>query len=58
MYTSIYLNLHLLMYINLGGWDPAWDECKKMFVMKPHRDHKRDRTRQERLEYIYIYTSL
>mmetsp|Transcript_32544 Transcript_32544/g.31023 ORF Transcript_32544/g.31023 Transcript_32544/m.31023 type:complete len:168 (+) Transcript_32544:233-736(+) len=35
-----------------GGWDPAWDECKKMFVMKPHRDHKHNRDRQERSDKI------
>lgn len=32
----------------IGGWDPAWDETKKMFVMKPFRGHSRDRTRKER----------
>ena len=38
----------------IGGWDPAWDETKKMFVMKPFRGHSRDRTRKERYVVVHI----
>lgn len=34
---------------NLGGWDPAWDEEKKMFILKPYKGHKRERDRESRL---------
>ena len=33
---------------NVGGWDPAWDEPKKMYMLKPTKGHKRDRTREKR----------
>ena len=41
----------------IGGWDPAWDETKKMFVMKPFRGHSRDRTRKERY-VVHLTTHL
>lgn len=33
---------------NYGGWDPAWDEPKKMYMLRPSKEHKRDRTREKR----------
>ena len=51
-YNPYFVNLRLGVYQlkwNLGGWDPAWDEEKKMFIMKPHKGHKRERDRESRL---------
>ena len=51
-YNPYFVNLRLGGYYlkwNLGGWDPAWDEEKKMFIMKPHKGHKRERDRESRL---------
>lgn len=32
----------------LGGWDPSWDTPCKMYFLRPHKGHIRDRSRQER----------
>ena len=32
----------------LGGWDPAWDQPKKLYFLRPFKGHIRDRTRQSR----------
>jgi hypothetical protein len=44
----------------VGGWDPAWDETKKMFVMRPYKGHLRDRNRKERcvLSFLSSFLSL
>ena len=38
----------IMLMILIGGWDPAWDIPKKMFILKPHKGHLRDRNRDER----------
>ena len=51
-HNPYFVNLSLGVYHlkwNLGGWDPAWDEEKKMFIMKPYKGHKRERDRESRL---------
>ena len=50
-YYTCFVNLSLGVnhFIwNLGGWDPAWDEEKKMFILKPYKGHKRERDRESR----------
>jgi len=37
---------------NEGGWDPSWDISKKMFFLRPHKGHKRERTREDRANKI------
>ena len=32
----------------LGGWDPSWDEPKKIHFIRPPKGHARDRNRQIR----------
>ena len=36
----------------IGGWDPEWDEPKGIHIMRPHRGHLRERTRNDRVEKI------
>mmetsp|Transcript_2965 Transcript_2965/g.5400 ORF Transcript_2965/g.5400 Transcript_2965/m.5400 type:complete len:147 (+) Transcript_2965:65-505(+) len=36
----------------VGGWDPSWDTPRKIVTLRPHRGHKRDRTRPERAAKI------
>jgi hypothetical protein len=31
-----------------GGWNPEWDKPKKMFVLRPFKGHKHERTRSDR----------
>lgn len=33
---------------NVGGWDPAWDEPRKMYMLKPNKGHRNERTRAKR----------
>lgn len=35
-----------------GGWDPAWDEPGKMFMLRPYRGHLRERNRDARATKI------
>ena len=35
-----------------GGWDPAWDQPRKVFMYRPFRGHKRERTREGRADKI------
>ena len=37
-----------------GGWDPEWDEPKKMFIMKRLKGHKRERDREQRAGKVTI----
>ncbi len=39
---------------NEGGWDPSWDTTKQMFMLKPARGRKNERTREQRFDYICI----
>ena len=36
---------------NEGGWDPAWDEPRKIFITKPAKGHIRERTRETRYAF-------
>ena len=36
------------------GWDPEWDEPRKMFMLKAPRGHLRDRKRPERAEKVTV----
>lgn len=39
---------------DLGGWDPAWDTQRKMFIMKPFKGHLRERNRPERARKVTV----
>lgn len=37
---------------NVGGWDPSWDIPRKMYMLRPHKGHRSDRTREARAKKI------
>ena len=36
----------------VGGWDPAWDTTRKMFLLKPYKGHVRERNRPDRAKKV------
>ena len=36
----------------LGGWEPAWDNVKKVALLKPYKGHVRERNRAERARKV------
>eukprot|EP01039_Chlorochromonas_danica_P004331 gene4331-4752_t len=39
---------------NQGGWDPAWDKERKIFMLDPYKGHKFERNRAERAKKIDV----
>lgn len=38
-----------------GGWDPAWDAPRKIFMLRPYKGHKRERTRAARFNIVVVH---
>jgi len=36
----------------MGGWEPAWDNVKKVALLKPYKGHVRERNRAERARKV------
>jgi hypothetical protein len=39
---------------NEGGWDPSWDEPKKMYMLRPAKGHIRERNREQRYTWLHL----
>ncbi len=49
--------LHYCYFEFVGGWDPAWDKPRNIYLTRPLKGHATERNREERSQSSCLFCS-